>query len=480
MARLTAVPNMPPRAILYLRQSVSRDESISLELQEAAGRDYCLRSGYQVIGVESDPGISGRTWKRPAVNRVMAMVEAGDADVVVLWKWSRLSRSRLDWAVAVDKVTSVGGRIESATEAVDVSTAMGKLARGMMTEFAAFESDRIGEVWREVHASRLADGRTPNGKPKWGYRWNTDLKLHEPDAVTAPVIAEAYRRYVAGESFYALVRWMNNAGYRTLANKPWSDVSLRRVLDAGFAAGLIPWRGVKHPGIHQPLIEADTWQAFLDARARRRQAPPRRERSQYLLSGLVRCARCDGPMVAGQYGASGEPRYRCATGKAKGPEVCSGGYVMAHFVEAAVLDWLEALAADVDKAGDAKAGTAALRLSGEGEQRRLAREVIRIDESLHRLTVQVAEGLVPAEAYASARDELVGRRNLLVEQVDELGRRGRSLATDPTKAARGLLEGWRGWPVAQRRQGLALLMSSVRVMTGRPRATFEIVPTWPT
>lgn len=58
--RLAPVPETPPRAVPYLRQSIAREESISLALQERACRDHCLARGYEVAAIESDPGISGR------------------------------------------------------------------------------------------------------------------------------------------------------------------------------------------------------------------------------------------------------------------------------------------------------------------------------------------------------------------------------------------------------------------------------------
>lgn len=88
-----AIP-IRPHAVLYLRQSIARKDSISLELQEDAGRRYCEQTGYQVVAVEADSGISGLTWYRPAVQRVMGMIETGEDEVIVLWKWSRLSRAR--------------------------------------------------------------------------------------------------------------------------------------------------------------------------------------------------------------------------------------------------------------------------------------------------------------------------------------------------------------------------------------------------
>lgn len=86
--------NRRERAAIYPRQSTYREGSISLELQETAGRDYAARHGYDVVAVVSEPGLSGRTFNRPGVAAVMDIVGQGTADIILLWKWSRLSRNR--------------------------------------------------------------------------------------------------------------------------------------------------------------------------------------------------------------------------------------------------------------------------------------------------------------------------------------------------------------------------------------------------
>lgn len=467
MNRLRTVPDAPPRAVLYLRQSISREDSISLELQETAGRDFCRQTGYEVVGVLADPGISGRTWKRAAVVETMRMVEAGDADVIVLWKWSRLSRSRRDWAVAVDKVESMGGRIESSTEQVDVTTATGRFARGMLAEFAAFESDRIGEVWQAVHASRLAEGLAPTGKPKFGYAWDRDAKIHRPDPETGPVLAEAYARYVAGESFHTLVRWLNSAGVRTTAGGLWSDRSLRRVMDAGFAAGWIPWRGELHPGAHDALIDADLWQAYTDAREARRSTPARVKRSRYVLSGLVRCGRCQGPMVANVRYGGRTSSYRCSRAKAQGPRGCTAGYVGIEVVEEAVLGWLRALAVeDVDKAKVDAAGRVARRVDREAEARRAARELAKKDEAIVRLTRHLGEEVIGLEEFRAARAEIEAEKAVLAERVEAFARQARAVVEDRPALARDLLARWTITQVETRRAGLERLIDHVLVTTG--------------
>jgi len=396
-----------------------------------------------------------------------------------VWKYSRVSRNRLKWATAVDRVEAAGGRIESATEQVDTTTSTGRFTRGMLAELQAFEAERIGEVWKEVHARRVKSGRPATGKPKYGYLYDRDQQLHVPDPVTGPVLADLYRRYVAGESVYQLVRWLNAHGYRTLHDGLWSDRSLRRVLDSGFAAGLFAHLGRLHPGVHERLIPDDLWQAYRDARRERRARPARGERSQYLLSGLVRCSRCEKPMVAGQYGARHEPKYRCKTGKEQGPEGCVGGYVMASYVEGEVLAWLEDLAGDVEAAAAVVQVADARRASLRSDAQRLAREVVRVDEALQRLLVQRAESPhLPASVFDAAIAELGERHEGLTLSLEEAERAERTTVADPVAVARGLVGEWWTAPVEHRRELLRQLVDRVVVTTGRPRATVVVLSTW--
>lgn len=496
--RLAAVPDQPPRAILYLRQSTHRDDSVSLELQETAGRDYCARAGYHVVDVVADPGRSGRTFKRRRVVETFERVESGEADVIVLWKWSRLSRRRIDWAIAVDRVESIGGRIESATEPADVATAAGKLQRGMLGEFAAFESDRIGEVWQEVHSRRVRMGLPANGKPRWGYTrvdgtftligaaGPTHVRgMFVPDPTTGPVLASLYRRYAAGEPAQHLTEWLRANGYRSngadysaTGASEWTFGVLLKMLDRGFGAGLLYSKGQLLPGAHEPVITPGEWQAYLDRRAERRRQPSRGKASKYPLSGLVECARCDRPMYPGLYGEQRQPKYRCETAAKRGKEACVGGYIMATFIEDEVRRWVEAHAADLDKTAAAMEGRRTRALVAEQDRTRLEREVVRLDEALTRLTIDRASGLVPETAYAAARDQLAERHAALTAQIEQCGIEARRHAKPDPAIFRGLANEWDTLPVAAKRETLGSLIRRIRVRTGRPRGVVTILPTW--
>lgn len=455
---------------------------ISPEIQWAAINAHCARRGYEIAasmeGIDESGSRARSAWW-PRLDQACARVEAGEFDVVVVWKFHRTARNRRRWAVAVDRIESAGGLLESATEDVDVRTSTGRLTRGVLAELGAWQAEVTGEVWKEVHARRVAAGKPANGKPRFGYLYDRETKLHVPDPVTGPVLADVYRRYVAGESVYQLVRWLNARGFRTIEAGVWSERTLRRVMDSGFAAGKFIHGGVLHDGAHEPLIDPALWQAYQDARVDRRARPARTGRSQYLLSGLVRCGRCGGSMVAGEFGHAHAPKYRCRNGKEVGPAVCSGGYVMASYVERIVLEWLATQASDVEAAAAAELA-ANVRVSvGRSEVERLSRELLRVEEALTRLVVQEAESPeVPGSVFASARQELMERHRVVSDAVESAGRDVRSAEVDPGAAARELLGVWETSPVELRREMLRRLVGRVVVWSGRPQARVEVVPVW--
>jgi site-specific DNA recombinase len=473
-----------------VRVSKERDGMISPEVQRVAISDYAAVRGYVIAGwLEGidESGSRARSAWWPRLDQAVAAVEAGEYDVILVWKFSRVARHRLRWAVAIDRVTEAGGRLESATEQIDTTTSAGRFTRGMFGEMNAFQAEMIGEGWKEAQQRRVKAGKPANGKPRWGYSYDRDQKLHVPDPGTGPVLAEMYRRYVAGESVYALVRWLNAHGWRTLEDNLWSARTLRRVLDSGFASGRFLAGGSRtvkpslRPGVHEALIGEDLWQAYLDSRETRRAVAPRTERSQYLLSGMVRCAYCGRPMVANTVAYTrrhGGSRYRCKTSTEKGPEACRGGYVKISVVEDAVIEHVRQMAAAVDHVAEETEVDTGRVVSLVHEEQRLARELGRVDEALTRLAVQDAEHPLPPPVYAKARAELVDRVEGLQRSLDAAQREQRRAVGDRAVVAAGLLEEWDELAVSVRREVLRGLIDCVIVRTGRPLASYVRVVEW--
>lgn len=453
--------------MLYLRQSVSRDESISLELQESAGREYCARMGYDIVDVLADPDRTGRTWRRrPAVAKTLSMVEDGQASVVVLWKWSRLSRNRKDWAVAQDRAEIAGGRIESATEPIDVTTAAGRFSRGVLIEMAVFDSERIGETWREVHQSRVARGVPHSGKAKFGYQYDR-VSGFRPDPVTGPILGDLYRRYAAGESAEKLCTLLYHLDVKSTAGQTFAQQGLLRMLDTGFGAGYFSYGGQQLRGIHEPVITEAEWLAFRAKREERRNIPSRSKGSMYPLSGLVRCMKCGGRMHPSEYGAAKTLKYRCETRAKRGALWCEGGYVAALHLEDEVRVWLADLLGDHNRLAALTAPSAVFE-EARVDVERLTRRMKAITDALTQLTVDRAMNpdLVPVESYVAARDQLAAERAALAERVaaaEVPARRERP----PAAVYLGLSEDWDVLDAALRRDWCRDVIARVDVLLPR-------------
>lgn len=463
---------MKPKAALYLRQSTYKEESISLELQERACRDYATSQGYDVVAVEADPGISGRTWNRPGVQRVMDMVEGKGADVIVLWKWSRLSRSRLDWAVAADRVETAGGRIESATEAIDVSTSTGRLARGMLTEFAAFESERIGDTWKEAHARRVRNGLPHTGTPRFGYTYSRETG-YVLDAETGPVLRRLYLDYISGVGFMKLSRITRALG------GPIEAASVKRMMDSGFGAGLLLTRGEHVTGAHEAVITESEWKAYKMAR-KGRVGRPRAEESGHTYSGIVRCE-CGALMTGNAYTARNGQRtakYNCTRYRSEGGHTNA---VVTPRVDEAVVSFLEGVAADIDRqAGKELAAVKPLKhLDARPKiMADLSKNAARVDT----LTMKYLDGDVSKEVHDRLIAKLREEKQELEDRLDHI--ESQQAGPVPSKLAADLLGHWEAMPPEVKRAILGQLVDRIEVsLEGGGRwnpKEIRVIPVWET
>lgn len=482
---LRSVPAQPARAVLYLRQSVRRDDSVSMELQETAGRDYCARQGHVVTDVVRDHGISGLKWQsRPGVVEVLRRVEAREVDVIVVWRWSRLSRSRLHQATALDRVERAGARVESATEPFDTTTAGGEFGRDVMLAAAHFESRQKGEQWREAHQRRIGLGLPSRGGGRYGYQ--LDAGTYTLDPVTGPVLAGMYRDFTAGAGFSAIAYQLNREGHRTRTGGAWTRDRVGRVLDSGFGAGQLvagKGRAAHHePGVHPPVITPDEWTGYQAARAARRGVPPRVSSPSYPLTGLIRCGDCRAPMHATTLGRHAGYGYVCSRWMSS--RQCRCVTVTRAKAEAAVVDWLRVWdTPDGAERNRAHAARDAAQVVAVADARDLARQVTRVDDRLTRLTLGWTDGTVPDVAYRAARDELDDTRAALVVRLAEAERDTARHALPLRPSAVTLLGLWDTVPARECRDLLMPLVREVLVhrAPGDERwvgVTVEVVPAW--
>jgi site-specific DNA recombinase len=129
-----------------------------------------------------DGGFSGGTMERPALKRLIADIEEGKIDVVVVYKVDRLTRALSDFAKLVEVFDRRGVSFVSITQQFNTTTSMGRLTLNVLLSFAQFEREVIRRVRDKVAASKKK-GLWMGGMPPLGYDVeNRKLIVNEAEA----------------------------------------------------------------------------------------------------------------------------------------------------------------------------------------------------------------------------------------------------------------------------------------------------------
>jgi DNA invertase Pin-like site-specific DNA recombinase len=137
------------RCAIYTRKSSEEGldrEFNSLEAQHEACAAYIKSQGWKAVAERfDDGGHSGGTLERPAMQRLLQLVDARQIDVIVIYKIDRLTRSLADFARLADSLDGNGVSFVSVTQQFNTTTSMGRLTLNMLLSFAQFEREVTGE-----------------------------------------------------------------------------------------------------------------------------------------------------------------------------------------------------------------------------------------------------------------------------------------------------------------------------------------------
>ena len=208
------------RCAIYTRKSSEEgleQDFNSLDAQREACEAYirsqksegwvCLPQMYD------DGGISGGTMERPALKQLLADIEQGNINTVVVYKVDRLTRSLADFAKIVEVFDARGVSFVSVTQQFNTTTSMGRLTLNMLLSFAQFEREVTGEPIRDKIAASKRRGMWMGGLPPLGYDVKErKLVVNEPEAKT---VRHIYARYAELGSVLALKTDLDENGIRS-------------------------------------------------------------------------------------------------------------------------------------------------------------------------------------------------------------------------------------------------------------------------
>ena len=234
-----------------------------------------------------DGGVSGGTLDRPALQRLLADVEAGLIDVIVVYKIDRLSRSLMDFARLVEIFDRNQVTFVSVTQSFNTTTSMGRLTLNILLSFAQFEREVIGERIRDKFAASRKRGMWMGGYVPLGYDVrDRKLIINEAEAATVRMI---FKRFVAIGSATKLAKALVAEGVRTKSGRPVDKGYIYRLLNSRVYLGEATHKDASYPGEHVAIIDRSLWDkvhTILQTSPRLRAANAR-ARTPALLKGLI-------------------------------------------------------------------------------------------------------------------------------------------------------------------------------------------------
>lgn len=449
----------PRRAVLYRRVSAlmgrSGEQFMSPDLQLHAMRDMARRRDLVEVEVIDDIDVSGRTFARDGIQRVLAMARHREIDVVAFYDLARLGRNVKESLRVIEELRDLGVAVMSANEQIDDSPE-GQFQLTIWLGLAQLYSDQIGRRWREVQAHRasrgLAQGPAPLGLQKEAGRL-------VPDDL-APAVARVFRDYAAGRLISHVARDFSLArGKRT------DLVVIKRMLANPVYVGQVRLGGQLFPGAHDPLVTQAVWRRVQQRLEIDAHTPARILSGENPLAGLVICAHCLRRMrMQAENRAAGIVRLRC-DGKDKIGDCRGPGAPLLADVEAAIVAKLReeyaGVALDLGKIEERRARASLAKVDAS----RLRREVDRFDAALRKLREEWATTGMTAAEYTELRRQLEQDRASVVVALAEAERQsGPVLPRGRVPVTAAILDRWDRLTAEEKRRAL---LRTVRVATLR-------------
>jgi site-specific DNA recombinase len=312
------------RCAIYTRKSTEEgleQDFNSLDAQREACVSFILSQkglGWVVQKKRyDDGGISGGTMERPALQALLADIDAGKIDLVVVYKVDRLTRSLMDFAKIIDTFDARDISFVSVTQQFNTANSMGRLTLNVLLSFAQFEREVTAERIRDKIAASKKKGMWMGGLPPLGYD-NVDKKLviNEEEANSVRTMFELYldlgsvRDLKREADRLGLVTKMRTIGGRTTGGKSFSTGHLYQLLQNPLYLGEVAHKGKTYPGLHEGIVARDVWDAVqwkFETRVSPRRSPKNVKQTN-LLTGLIYDE--EGDPLCPTYTTNNARRYR--------------------------------------------------------------------------------------------------------------------------------------------------------------------------
>ena len=317
--------------VLYPRVSTEMQvDGFSLDGQKNSLKRFADREEMTVVDIYEDAGKSGKSIEgRPAFKKMLSDIENGlQIDYILVYKLSRFGRNAADILNSLEFIQSYGINLICIEEGIDSSQASGKLLISVLSAVAEIERENIIEQTMNGRKEKARQGGWNGGFAPYGYYLkDKNLFIQEEEAETIRIIYDKFANTEMG--YGGVAQYLNLQGIKKIQRQngklnEWSGSFVRQILDNPVYCGKIAFgrrakekvKGTKNQyrqawqeeyiladGQHEAIISVELWNKVREKRIETGIKQPSRigkERS-HLLTGLLRCPACGGPMYTNKH-----------------------------------------------------------------------------------------------------------------------------------------------------------------------------------
>ena len=298
-------PSSVLRCAIYTRKSTEEglhQEFNTLDAQREAAEAYIrsqLHAGWTALAERyDDGGFTGANLERPALRKLLADIEIGKIDCVLVYKVDRLSRSLLDFARLMEVFERRKVSLVSITQPLNTTGSMGRLTLNILLSFAEFERQMIADRTRDKMAAARRKGKWVGGRPVLGYdvaKTGGKLVVNVEEARQVQSIFALYLQHRSLEAVLAEMqtrlwttkRW-RTPGRPEHLGRSFTKPTLVRLLRNVVYLGKVSHQGAVYAGEHEAIVEPAVWERVQEELAKEQKrrsvaagacAPPKKNRS---------------------------------------------------------------------------------------------------------------------------------------------------------------------------------------------------------
>jgi site-specific DNA recombinase len=493
------------KCAVYTRKSTEeglQQEFNTLDAQRESGEAYIKSQAHEgwtcLPDRFDDGGFTGANMDRPGLARLLADIESGRVNAVIVYKVDRLSRSLLDFARLMQIFDDHKVAFVSVTQSFNSATSMGRLVLNVLLSFAQFEREIISERTRDKLAATRKKGKWTGGHPILGYdldRQTSKLGVNADEAVMVraifelyldqqallPVVRELARRDWVGK------RWTTKAG-RDRGGKPFDRTNLYRLLTSPLYTGRVPYKGQLFPGEHQGIVDLAVFERVQQLLNGNGQTAGIGVRNKFgaLLKGILHCGPC-GCSMSPAHSCKNGKRYRyycCTRSQKRGKEACPSRSVPAAQIEDFVVAQIRRVGQNPEilqqTLAEARRQTDARLDELDAERRGLERELARLHGEVRKLAQPgKRDGSSDGMRLAELPEQIV-RVEERIGQLKDQTEKIRRERIDEADAAATLAEFdklWQTLSPVERTRVVRLLIERVEYDAVRGKAKITFSPT---